>query len=562
MGETPNVTRRALLGGIAAAGAASLVAPAAGLADALDRSPAVSSCWIGSLRGESAPIQAPRRFVLAGIQWVSPAAASIELRAQAPSGRWSPWVAASTLGHEGDAGPAGPGGPAPGLFAEPVWTGVADLIQLRSDRPVEGLRAHFVSLAQPPAGAASARAASARPLATPVLDAGPGQPPIIARRGWAMGQARPRHAPTYGAVDLAFVHHTVNPNGYSAAEVPAMLLAIFYYHVQVRGFWDIAYNFIVDLYGRIWEARAGGIDMAVIGAQAGAYNAESTGIAVLGDFMNVVPSPAAITALQHLLAWKLSLHGLPAQGHVTVVVDPADAFYTPFAPGAHVSLPRIAGHRDGDETDCPGNAFYARLPSIRPRVAALAGSPARLTLSPPASVARAGTPVTVSGRLRLLGGEPLVGAPVALQQLRLRGLSASADTIATATTAADGSWSAALTLSTDTLLRALHRPGPSAVSDWAAVAVAPVIALALDTSTPLRVSGTIAPGKRQVTVDLYPAGRTARKPLRSRKVRVSRGRFTVTLPPPPPGDYVIIARRAADSLNAAGTSAPLPVTVS
>ena len=59
------------------------------------------------------------------------------------------------------------------------------------------------------------------------------------------------------------------------------------------------------------------------------------------------------------------------------VVDPASAYYTPFPPGAHVSLPRIAGHRDGDSTDCPGNAFYGRLPSIRPRVGSLAGTPAR-----------------------------------------------------------------------------------------------------------------------------------------------------------------------------------------
>jgi hypothetical protein len=119
-------------------------------------------------------------------------------------------------------------------------------------------------------------------------------------------------------------------------------------------------------------ARAGGIDEAVIGAQAGGYNLESTGVAVLGTFSDVVAPPAAIAALERLLAWKLLLHGLPTLGNVTVEVDPAAAFYTPFRPGAQVSLPRIAGHRDGDLTDCPGNAFYARLPAIRRRAAALA----------------------------------------------------------------------------------------------------------------------------------------------------------------------------------------------
>jgi len=158
----------------------------------------------------------------------------------------------------------------------------------------------------------------------------------------------------YETVKLRFVHHSDGTNGYSPGEVPSILLGIFAYHVYVRGFWDIAYNFAVDAFGRIWEARAGGIDLPVMGAHAGGYNAESTGMVVLGTFMDVVPSPAAIAALERLLAWKLSLHGVPTHGRVTVEVDPDGAIYTAFAPGAHVSLPRVAGHRDGDTTDVRG----------------------------------------------------------------------------------------------------------------------------------------------------------------------------------------------------------------
>ena len=211
-----------------------------------------------------------------------------------------------------------------------------------------------------------------------MLDAGPGQPPIIARSAWAHG-AGPAAPPAFGTIKLAFVHHTDNANGYSAGEVSAMLLAIYDFHRYVRGWDDIGYNFVIDAFGRIWEARAGGIDQAVIGAQAGGYNAVSTGVAVLGTFTDVSPSQAAIDALEHLLAWKLSLHGVPARGDVTVEVDPAAAFYTPFAPGAHVSLPRVAGHRDGDTTDCPGNVLYGQLPGIRPVIERLAGSPAALS---------------------------------------------------------------------------------------------------------------------------------------------------------------------------------------
>jgi hypothetical protein len=390
-----------------------------------------------------------------------------------------------------------------------------------------------------------------------VLDAGPGQPRIIARSGWARGHARPRHLPEYGSIKLAFVHHTVSPNGYGAGAVPAMLMAIFAYHVHVRGWWDIGYNFVVDRFGRIWEARAGGIDMAVIGAQAGGYNAESTGVAMLGDFMNAVPSRAALHALERLLAWKLSLHGVPAHGRVRVVVDPSAASYTPFRPGAHVWLPRVAGHRQGDSTDCPGNALYARLPSIRPRVTRLAGTPARVTLSPPAGASTANAPAAVSGELKLLTGEPLAEAPVEIQQLH-RG---KAGTVALATTDSSGRWSTTVGLSHNAELRALHRPQPAAVSDWKAISVAPQITLALVSTSPLQVSGTISPAKSQVTIDLYAAAVPLGKPISAKRVAATNGSFQAALGAPAPGSYLVVARSKRDSTNAAGASPPLPVTV-
>ncbi len=200
------------------------------------------------------------------------------------------------------------------LIGEPIWTGWADSVQLRSASPVHGVRLHFVA---PPAGAPAVRAAGS-PLAQPVLEAGPGQPPIIARSAWAHGHATPAVAPHFGSVKLAFVHHSEGPNGYGAAEVPAILRSIFVYHRYVRGFWDIGYNFAVDAFGRIWEARAGGIDKPVLGAHAGGYNAVSTGVVVLGSFMGASPSPPALRALERLIAWKLALHGAPARGRVTV----------------------------------------------------------------------------------------------------------------------------------------------------------------------------------------------------------------------------------------------------
>ncbi len=548
-GAEVRVTRRTLLSGAAAAGAATLVHPSASRADLALTSRTASSGWVGALSGASAPISAPRPFVLVGVQWTGPAA-RIELRARGPGGRWSPWVLASVIGHDGDGQPTS--GP---RFGEPIWTGPAGVVQLRADRPVDGVRLHFISARLPAAGEAAAL-----PLATPVLDAGPGQPPIIARRAWAQGLARPRHLPEYGAIMMAFVHHTVNPNGYAPADVPAMLRAIFEYHVRVRGWWDIGYNFVIDAFGRIWEARAGGIDMSVVGAQAGAYNTESTGVAMLGNFMNVLPTPAAMHSLQQLLAWKLSLHGIPATGRVTVVVDPPDAYYTPFRPGAHVSLHRISGHREGDLTDCPGNALFARLTALRPQVSQLAGNPARLTASTSSAPVTAGSPASLSGVLALLSGQPLAGATIELQQLGPGGPPAS--TFTTVTTAADGSWSLEANFVQSTLVRALHSPAPASVSDWVEVSVAPAITVTVQSTSPFILSGSVSPAKPQVIVDLYPAGRTRGKPIKKRRVSAANGTFTAELSLPGPGTYTVIARTTADAANAAGASAPLAVVIS
>ncbi len=435
----PRLTRRTVLKSAALSGAVVLTRPAAAAAKS-----SVFSLPVGNLSGTSPQMAAPAPFVLAGVGWRGPEGARIELRTQNPGRGWSPWFLASVLGH-------GPDLPRLGTptIGEPIWTGLARQIQLRSSEPVRDVRLHFVATATAP----PASAAATFPPAQPVLPAGPGQPPIIARKAWAHGAKSA--TPGYGTVKLAFVHHTDNANGYSAAEVPAMLLAIYQFHRFVRGWGDIGYNFVIDRFGRIWEARRGGIDAAVIGAQAGGYNAVSTGVAVLGTYMDVVPSQAAIGALEHLLAWKLSLHGVPTHGHIRVEVNPADAFYTPFPPGAHVSLPRVAGHRDGDSTDCPGNAFYARLPAIRPRIDQLAKSPARLTI-------KAAGPGVVSGTLSLLHGPPLGGVPVEVQQLRR----STPITVTTATTAADGTYSAQAPAGAGTRLRALHRPFPAAVSDF------------------------------------------------------------------------------------------------
>jgi uncharacterized protein with LGFP repeats len=303
------------------------------------------------------------------------------------------------------------------------------------------------------------------PLVSSGLQAGPGQPPIIARRAWAGGGAHPKVAPEYGTVQLAFVHHTENPDGYSAAEVPAMLRSIYEFHRYGRGWNDIGYNFVIDRFGRIFEARAGGIDEPVVGAQAGGYNLYSTGVAILGTYSAQRISPPARVALEHLLAWKLSLHGAPLEGRVTVRVTAGGAVYSRFPAHTPVSLPRVAGHRDADSTDCPGDALYGELQSVRGSCARLVRLSGRATLRlQPASAP--GAPAMLAGSLRLADGTPIGGASLKIQarQVSHRGETVDELTLAEALTDPAGQWSVPIALSpakVETSLRVLCPGAPS-----------------------------------------------------------------------------------------------------
>jgi len=398
------MSRRSLLLAAAGAAAGAALAPSRALAGAPAGALRVSSLDVGPLGPAGRVVMLPAGVQLVGLQTGGagplPARARVRLR----SGLWGPWVSAAAAGHGPEQTAAGAA-----RTGEPLWVGGgARELQLRSAEPLERARLRLVTAPRgEPFGIVPGRAgAAALRLAQPVLAAGAGQPPIIARAAWARATQLPRVAPEYGEVKMAFVHHTENPNGYTAGEVPAMLRAIYAFHRDVNGWNDIGYNFVVDLFGRVFEARAGGVDEPVVGAHAGGYNLESTGIAVLGSFSGTPISAAARSTLQRLLAWKLALHGAATQGRVQVRVNPAGAVYSKYPARARVSLPRIAGHRDADSTDCPGNTLYGELPRVRRAVASLTGRAviAALALQPPPGVAptppAAGEPPPAARRRR------------------------------------------------------------------------------------------------------------------------------------------------------------------
>jgi len=205
------------------------------------------------------------------------------------------------------------------------------------------------------------------PAPTP-LD-GSVQPAITGRgawgaRGFACGSVD--YAP---ALKFAVVHHTAGSNNYNADASPAIIRGIQNYHMDALGYCDIAYNFLIDKYGQIFEGRAGGINRAVNAAHAGGFNTASAGVALFGDYTSISPPAAQWNSLVHLLRWRLSVAGInPALGFSTTARgSPCNC--ARWGEGAAVSFPSaILGHRDLNKTACPGNTFYPQLDSIRTQV--------------------------------------------------------------------------------------------------------------------------------------------------------------------------------------------------
>ena len=139
-----------------------------------------------------------------------------------------------------------------------------------------------------------------------------------------------------------------------------------------RGFDEIGYHYAVDPFGRVWQGRGplpGQITTQVRnGAHAQGFNDNAVGVVFIGDFQQVEPTPAAMSAAADLVAFLADQYDIDPEGTVPAVSTGGSK--TRFASGTRVVLPAIDGHRDtGAGTLCPGERLYRRLPDLRRTVA-------------------------------------------------------------------------------------------------------------------------------------------------------------------------------------------------
>ena len=500
------------------------------------------SGWVVSPR-----MRAPRALTLLGLSWRGANPGTLEIRVRR-RGRWSRWVELP-----GIAGHA-PDGAGKLKATDGAFVGGARTFQVCARRGPAALRAHGVAVARPSAGI-SARSQAQAPAA--------GGPGIVSRAAWR-AQA-PRSGPSYGRVDLAFVHHTVSTNDYTAGESPAVVRAIQHYHRNTLGWDDVGYNFLVDRFGTIYEGRAGGIDQAVIGAQAQGWNSVSTGVASIGTHSTERVTPQTFEAIAQTLAYKLSVHQVPTEGQVTLVSSGGGSNRHPA--GRRVVFERISGHRDGCSTSCPGNALFAQLPTLRARAAELAGGTG-FSLRLRAARAAFRKPVTASGRLAFPDGSAPGGLTVEVQALFAEGWRPQASAL----TAGNGAFSVPVALDYTRRLRARFA-GDGARPELISRPVRLSVRSAVTVKAPKRararrvvkVSGTVNPVKKgnsrrvQVKLERRTAGRWV--VVASRYPRLRRGRFAARLPRLSRGRYRITAGAYGDRLNLPSRSPKIPLRV-
>ncbi|MFN2611863.1 MAG: N-acetylmuramoyl-L-alanine amidase [Solirubrobacterales bacterium] len=317
----------------------------------------------------SAQAEAPHEFDLVGL---AAERREVEIRVRsADDGQWSAWE--------------------PSEGGDPIYAPGSDAAQVRArDFHPEG-ELHYVNVSGTGGGfgerllsaarggihgafLSAARSAPVRLLLPGTAEAArPPQPDFVSRTAWgadsATGGCHPRTSPVYGNTRAIVVHHTVSTVDYTPEQAPGIVLGICRYHLNGNGWNDIGYNALVDRFGTLYEGRAGGMALPVVGAHTEGYNSQTAGIASIGDHTLAPLTPEAQWSLVRYLAWKLTVSRVAPRGLATLYSAGGVTNRNPA--GASVVVARIFGHGVTNLTECPGPLFASVIPQVRAQVRAM-----------------------------------------------------------------------------------------------------------------------------------------------------------------------------------------------
>ncbi|MDR9441834.1 MAG: N-acetylmuramoyl-L-alanine amidase [Schleiferiaceae bacterium] len=205
-------------------------------------------------------------------------------------------------------------------------------------------------------------------------------PPICQRSCWCPGGNCPppsysSHNPTH-----LVVHHSAGFTDY-----PDYQWVVSYYwdlHVNTNGWSDIGYNWLIDPNGVVYEGRG----LGHLGAHFSCMNSGTSGICLIGNFMDTVPSDTALNRLSALATYLACQHRI-------FLADSS------LHSSSQLVLPHLSGHRAANVaqqgcpsgTVCPGDSLFPLLDSLAWKMASQAclqglgrpeAEPGRLRLYP------------------------------------------------------------------------------------------------------------------------------------------------------------------------------------
>ena len=232
-----------------------------------------------------------------------------------------------------------------------------------------------------------------RPSITPRSEWSPDRPPVGALEAEAPGDLR-----------FLLCHHTAQPNRYGEESVDRYLRDIYGFHTSsTKGWPDIAYNFLIDRFGGIWEGRTGSIEAPIKGSATGGSQGFAMLCCWLGNHHEEAPTPAAQKSMVDLLAWLAHNYDIDtAPGDEAEFISRGSHLH---AVGKSVVTSTISGHRDMSATVCPGDfayplvksEFQATVTSLRnTALAAVIQSTTTTSVTTPSAVPEVTAPASIS----------------------------------------------------------------------------------------------------------------------------------------------------------------------
>jgi hypothetical protein len=157
------------------------------------------------------------------------------------------------------------------------------------------------------------------------------------------------------------VHHSAGFTDYSDYQ-----WVVSYYwdlHVNTNGWSDIGYNWLIDPNGVVYEGRG----LGHLGAHFSCMNSGTSGICLIGNFMDTVPSDTALSSLAMLSTYLACQHSI-------FLADSS------LHGSSQLVLPHLTGHRAANVaqrgcpsgTVCPGDSLFPMLDSLANRMASQA----------------------------------------------------------------------------------------------------------------------------------------------------------------------------------------------